>query len=85
MATRSISITYPDAAGARIVAALRAQYGQVEDPAASGTFRDRTAAEVFALFEADIRASLRDIVRKYERDVAAKAAADAVADVSVTG
>lgn len=83
MATRDITIEYPDGAASRILTALKAHYGQIQD-AQSGQMRDRTNAEAFEAFEASVRNSLVHIVRKYEKDTAAKTAADAVQDVEVT-
>lgn len=83
MATRNIPITYPDAAAPRIIAALKAHYGQVED-ATTKLMRDRTNAEAFAAFEASVKDSLRHIVRMVEKEAAKKAAEATVTDAEVT-
>ena len=76
MATKNITITYPDGDEARFRQALKAHYGQIEDPPDSGQFRDRTGPEAWAEFERSCKKSLRHIVRNVERE-AAKVAAEA--------
>jgi len=81
MATRNVTITYPDGDGPRVLAALKAHYGQILD---NGVMRDRTNAEALAAFDASVKLSLRHIVQKYERETAAKAASDAIQEVNVS-
>jgi len=84
MATKTFTITYPDAAAPRIMAALKSHYGKVEDPVGSGTMRDRTNAEVFAEFEKMMRDTLRGIVLQQEKQGAKIAAEAAVTEIPVT-
>lgn len=84
MATKNITIIYPDGDEARFRQALKAHYGRIEDPPGSGTFRDRTGPEAWNAFELSCKKSLRHIVRNVERE-AAKAAAEAgVTDPDIT-
>lgn len=88
MATRNITITYPDGAAARVLAALKTHYGQITVPGATPqdpvTYRDRTNAEAFAAFEASVKDSLRHIVRTAEKQAAVTAAEAGVTDVGVS-
>lgn len=83
MATKTITLTYPDGSGSRIVAALKQKYGQIYE-VATGIHRDRTNAEAFAAFEAECKAMLKSIVMESERAAASQAAADAVTDPGVS-
>jgi hypothetical protein len=82
MATRNIAITYPDGAAAKIIAALKWHYGQVDD--GNGGLRDMTNAEAFAKFEQGVRQALKDIVRRYDEDQAVTAAKATVTETPVT-
>ena len=88
MATRNIVISYPDAAAPRIIAALKAHYGQITVPGATPqdppTYRDRTNAEAFEAFEASVKDSLKHIVRNVEKNAARVAAEAAVVDAEVS-
>lgn len=66
MATLNFSITIPDASLPRIIAGLRLHYGQVEDPAGSGTFRDLTQAEIVAKLRQLMVDSIRNMVVNQE-------------------
>jgi hypothetical protein len=83
MASKNVTITYPDGDQSRINQALKAHYGQVEDPPGSGTFRDRTNAEAWNEFESSCKRSLRHLVRNVEKEAARAAAEAGVADVGV--
>ena len=72
MATKNITINYPDGAATSITAALKAYYNVT------------TNAEAFAAFEQEVKDKLKAIVFTYEREAAAKAAADAVTEPNVT-
>lgn len=82
MAVYNIPVTYPDGDAPRILAALKWNYGQVSDGA--GGMRDMTNAEALAKLSASVRHSVVDMVLRYERETAAKAAADAVVPVAVS-
>lgn len=84
MATRNISVTYPDGAAATIIAALKWNYGQIEDPPGSGTMRDRTNAEALQAFDASVRAALRDVVQRYQVHQARTTAEAGVTPIDVT-
>ncbi len=84
MATRNIAVTYPDGAAAKIIAALKWHYGQGEDPPGSGTMRARTNAEALGAFDAGVRNALKDIVLRYDRQVARDAADATVVETPVT-
>lgn len=82
MAVYNIPVTYPTGDAPRILAALKWHYGQVSDGA--GGMRDMTNQEALDKLAVSVRKSLVDIVFRYEREVAAKAAADAVVPVAVS-
>jgi hypothetical protein len=82
MATRNITITYPDGQGARIVAALKTHYGPITE-GEPPVQRERTNAEAFAAFEASVKNSLRHIVRSVEQEAARQAANAGVTDPDV--
>lgn len=82
MATKTITLTYPDGSGPRIVAALKQKYGQVYE-GATGIHRDRTNAEAFAAFESECKQMLRNIVMNTDKAAAAQAAQDAVTDPGI--
>ena len=84
MASKNITVTYPDGDEARFRSALKQHYGQIEDPAGSGIMRDRTGPEAWDAFAESCKMSLRHLVRRVEKDNAAKAAADAVIDPVIT-
>jgi hypothetical protein len=84
MTTRNITVTYPDAAGPTVLAALKWHYGKVEDPPGSRQFRDRTNAEAIAMLEAGVRAGLRDIVHRYQLQTARDTAEAGVTPIEVT-
>lgn len=83
MATRTLTITYSDANAPRFNQALKAHYGQIEDPVGSGIYRDRTTAEAWAEFERGCKSALKDIVRRVERDAAVAQAAASVVEPEV--
>lgn len=83
MATKNITVTYPDGDEARMRKALKAHYGEIEDPTGSGSYRERTGPEAWAAFEASCKKSLRHLARKAERDAAVKAAEGAIIDVEI--
>ena len=72
MATRNITINYPDGAATKITTVLKANYNVA------------TNAEAFAAFEQEVKDRLKAIVFMYERKVAAKAAEGAVTETPVT-
>ena len=82
MATRNITVTYPDGSGATILAALKWNYGQISDGA--GGMRDMTNAEALARFDTSVKASLKDMVNRYQVELAKETAAAAVVPVDVT-
>ena len=71
MATQNIVVTYPDGQAARIMAALKDAAKTEANPAP-------TNAQALAWFTGTVRNSLRDVVYRYERELAVKTAADAV-------
>lgn len=77
MATYNIPLTYPDAAQARILTALKAAAATRENPTP-------TNAQALAWLADGVRARLRDIVLTYERDQALSAASAGVIPVDVT-
>ena len=72
MATRNITINYPDGTATRITTALKAYYNV------------QTNAEAFVAFEQETKDKLKAIVFTYERQAAAKAAEDAVVEPSIS-
>lgn len=84
MAVKNITVTYPDGDEARFRNALRAHYGEIEDPVGSGTMRPRTGPEAWAAFEASCKKSLRHIIRNAEKEAAKAAAEAAVVDANIT-
>lgn len=66
MATISISIDIPDAALPRVLAGLRAHFGQVETFTGSGVLRDLTQAEVVAKLKQLLIDSIRNMVVNQE-------------------
>lgn len=83
MATKSLSINYPDGDEQRFRRALRAHYGPVEDPPGSGQYRGRTGAEAWDEFERSCKHALRDIVRRVEREEAAATAVASIIDADI--
>ena len=81
MATFDVTITYPDNAQGRILAALKTHYGQVDD--GQGGMRDRTNAEAINAFRDSCRNSLRHLVLRSEVETAKEDAARGVAEVEV--
>lgn len=77
MAVQNFSVTYPDGQGTRIMTALKAAAATTANPAP-------TNAEALAWFTACIRANLRDVVERYEREAAVAAASATVTSVTVT-
>lgn len=77
MATHNITLTFPDAQQARVLAALKASAATTEVP-------NPTNAQALAWFTGTVKASLRDVVLRYEREAAVTAAAAAVAPADVT-
>ena len=64
MGVYNVAINYPDGEQARIIAAFKKHFGQIEDP--PGTFRDRTNAEALAAFASGCRKAAIDIVQRVE-------------------
>ena len=81
MAVYNVPITYPDGEQARILAALKSHYGQIND---SGTLRDRTNAEALAAFASSCRNALAKLVSKVEDDTATTAAKATVTTVNIS-
>ena len=77
MASHNITVTYPDGQGTRIMAALK-------DAAKTEDVPNPTNAQALAWFTGTVKHSLRDVVLRYEREVAVKTAADAVKAPDVT-
>lgn len=77
MATHNVVITYPDGQQARILTALKAAAANEDTPAP-------TNAQALEWFANTVRASMRDVVLRYERELAVKAAADAVLSPDVS-
>ena len=73
MATFNLAITYPDAQGPRIIAALKAHYAEVDE---NGQPVPMTNAQAIEKLRGSVTSSLRDIVFRTERE-AVRAAADA--------
>ena len=83
MATKTFTLTYPDGAGPKIMAALKWHYGQVQDQT-TGEMRDMTNAEAFAKFEQGVKQALKDVVLRYDREQARAAADAGVTETPVT-
>ena len=80
MATFNLTVTYPDAQGPRIMAALKTHWttevnGQPVVP---------SNAEVIEKLRLVVAQNVRDVVLKVERDAAVAAAAAGVVPVTVT-
>ena len=67
MSDFTLNITIPDDKVTVMVAAMNWQYGQIEDPPGSGTYRDRTAGELKVFINAQTIQALKDIFTRYER------------------
>ena len=78
MAVLNLAITIPDDQVARMRAALRTHWGQVEDPVGQSppVYRDLTNNELTEKLRTSLVSSIKDIVKRVEAD-AAKAAAEA--------
>lgn len=76
MATINLAVNIPDGQVARMRAALRTWWGDIEDPPGSGTMRPMTNAELEEKLRQVVVRNIRDIVKRVEAD-AAKAAAEA--------
>ena len=81
MATRNITITYPDGEAARVLAALKIEYGRILD---AGVYRDMTNAEAFVALEQYVKDYVKRVVRKTESETAKAAAEAAIVDASIT-
>ena len=81
MATRNITITYPDGEASRILTALKIEYGRVLE---NGVYRDRTNAEAFAALEQYVKAYVKRVVRRTEAEAAKAAAEAAIVDATIT-
>lgn len=81
MATFNLTVTYPDAQGPRIMAALKTHW-TTEDT--NGQPVVPSNAEVIEHLRLVVAANVRDIVLRVERDAAVAAAADGVTPVTVT-
>jgi len=77
MAVHNIAVTYPDGQATRILAALKAAAATEAVPAP-------TNAQALAWFNGTVKASLRDVVLRYEREAAVAAAAAGVTPADVT-
>jgi hypothetical protein len=77
MAVQNIALTYPDAQATRIMTALKAAAATEAVPAP-------TNAQALAWFTGTVKASLRDVVLRYEREAAVAAAAASVVAPDVT-
>jgi hypothetical protein len=75
MAVVNLSITIPDAQMARVQAACRAAFGQVDDGA--GGFRDLTNAEIVERLRQGVITQIKTMVSRSERE-AARIAAEAM-------
>jgi hypothetical protein len=64
MADFSIPITIPAGKTATVMAALNWHYGKLDD---NGTLRDRTAAELKAVFKAEVEQKLKDVFQRYNQ------------------
>lgn len=83
MPTINIAVNYPIDANARVLAALRAHYGTIEDSPGSNTFRARTPAECEAAFTKSCKDALKDIVVRTEKETARVTAEAGVTDPGV--
>ena len=81
MATFNLAITYPDAQGTRIMAALKAHWATTD---AQGNPVVPTNAQAIEKLRSAVVANIKDIVQRVERDAAVKAAADAITRVDAT-
>lgn len=81
MATFNLTVTYPDAEQARILAALK-KHWTTQD--ADGNDVIPTNAQVVEHLRKVVVANIRDIVIRIERDAAVKAAADGVTPPDVS-
>lgn len=81
MATFNLAITYPDAQGTRIMAALKAHWTTTD---AQGNPVVPTNAQAIEKLRTAVVANIKDIVQRVERDAAVKAAADAITRVDAT-
>ena len=77
MASKTLTLNFLDANEPGIVAALKDAAKTEEIPAP-------TKAQAWNWFEACCKASLRDVVKRYRREAAIKAAEASVTDVDVT-
>jgi hypothetical protein len=84
MAQLNFTITVPDAAVPRIMAAMRGHWGQVEDPPGSGTFREMTNAELQERFRKMMIDTLRNMVLNREVYEATETVKADVSGVSIT-
>lgn len=73
MASHNITVTYPDGQGARIMAALKAAATGTLPKNPDGSDPVPTNAQALAWFTSCVKANLRDIVLRYEREQAIKA------------
>ena len=78
MATRNITITYPDQHQQDIITALKWHFGPKED----GT--ELTTQEALAFLDNGIRSSLKDIFTRYKRERARALADASVPDLEVS-
>lgn len=72
MATLNLSVIVPNAQLARVQAAIRATFGQVDNGV--GEMRDMTDAELLERLRQDVMMTIRGMVIRYERSAAIKAA-----------
>jgi len=77
MASKTLTLNFLDANEPEIIAALK-------DAATTTDTPTPTKAQAWNWFEACCKASLRDVVRRYKREAARKAAEASVVDVDVT-
>jgi hypothetical protein len=82
MAILNLSVTVPDAEVARLQAAARGHFGQVDDGA--GELRDLSNAEITERLRQDVVAMLKQMVRRHERQAALLAAEASVTIISAS-
>jgi len=82
MAILNLSVTIPDDQVLRLQAAARAQFGQVDDGA--GGLRNMTNVEITERIRQDVISTLKQMVRRHERQAALLAAEASVTIVTVS-
>lgn len=82
MATVNLSIVVPDAQLARVQAAARSTFGQIDDGA--GGLRDMTNAEIVERIRQEVILMVKALVLKAERRVLVQAAEAPITTVDAT-